>query len=76
MSGIKGLNSTDGQNRLRFENFSSKLQRIDTDVVHKVRHVGSLDTTQLIPDSGTQGCYFQDELERLKDLDLGSLFKR
>jgi hypothetical protein len=70
------LNTTESVNRLRFENFSNKLQRINTDVIHKIRHEGSLDVTQLIPDQGDLGCHFQDELERLKDLDLASTFKR
>jgi U3 small nucleolar RNA-associated protein 20 len=74
MSRAKGLNSTESKNRFRFEKISERLSRVNVDVVHKVRQVGTLDA--VIPDSGSQGCYLQDELERCKDFDLTSYFKR
>lgn len=73
---VKGLNYTEGQNRFRFQRLSDKLQNIHVDVVHRVKQTGSLDATVSVPDSGSQGCFFQDELENLKDLNLTSHFKR
>lgn len=72
----KGLNYTESQNRFRFQSLSQKLQNINVDVVHRVKQTGSLDATVAIPESGSQGCFFQDELENLKDLNLSSHFKR
>ena len=74
MSSAKGLNSTESNNRFRFEKLSERLSRVNVDVVHKVQQSGALGAT--IPDSGSEGCYFQDELEQCKDLDLTSHFKR
>jgi hypothetical protein len=72
----KGLNYTDSANRFRFQKLSEKLQNINIDVVHRVKQIGSLDATVSVPDSGNQGCFFQDELENHKDLNLSSHFKR
>ena len=74
MSKAKGLNSTESKNRLRFQTISERLSRVNVDVVHKIRQTGALD--EEVPDTGTQGCFFQDELERCKDFDSTSYFKR
>lgn len=74
MSGVKGLNTTESQNRFRFAKLSERLQRINTDVIHRVQQSGSLAVSE--PETGPRGCFFQDELESLKDLNLSPPFKR
>ena len=77
MSGVKGLNTTDSVNRVRFENLSQRLSKVNVDVVHKVRAHGSLDLHHSVtPSTGALGCHFQDELEHCKTLDTASHFKR
>ena len=77
MIGVKGLNSTEGSNRIRFENISSRLQNLNVDVVHRVRESGLLDINKSsLPETGQEGCFFQDELERCKELELSRNFKR
>lgn len=72
-----GINSSGGANRLRFENFSGRLQKITIDVVHRTRSTGSLGVnTAVVPSSGQLGCYLQDELIQLKCLDTSSSFKK
>lgn len=69
---VKGLNHTNGQNRFRFENLSERLQLINIDIIHTTKNKNLSN----LPDTGINGCYFQDELENLKDLTLTSPFKR
>ena len=76
MQGVKGLNRTESKNTFKFEVLSQRLQRINVDIIHRVHHPGSLDAVQAVPDSGEKGCHFQDELERLKELEKTSQFKR
>ena len=77
MSGVKGLNTTDSANRVRFANLSQRLSLVNVDVVHKVRAHGSLDLHQSsTPSTGPLGCHFQDELEHCKTVDTASLLKR
>ena len=76
MQGVKGLNRTESSNTFKFEALSQRLQRINVDIIQRVHHTGSLDAVQNVPDSGDKGCYFQDELERLKELEKTSQFKR
>ena len=75
---VKGLNTSEGRNRIRFVNLSERLQQINVDVIHRVNQVGSLSNagSDAIPEMGAKGCHFQDELERCKDLDLCAPFKR
>jgi hypothetical protein len=72
----KGLNYTDSENRFRFQSLSQKLQNINVDVIHRVKQTGALDATVAVPESGGSGCFFQDELENHKDLNVSSHFKR
>ena len=75
--GIKGLNSTSSNNRLRFEKLSSRLQNLNVDVVHRVRESANLDASKSkLPQRGETGCFFQDELDRCKELEMASTFKR
>jgi hypothetical protein len=77
MSGVKGLNTTDSVNRVRFANLSQRLSRVNVDVVHKTSAQGSLDLHHsATPSTGPLGCHFQDELEHCKTLDTASQFKR
>ena len=75
MNATKSVNRSGGENRLKFEKFSSRLQRIHVDVVHKV-HSTVESMGAIAPESGVFGCYFQDELEECKRLDTSSHFKR
>jgi len=74
----KSLNRYGGSNRIRFESFSQKLQRVDVDVVHRVRHAnGGMDSSSMdTPFSGDHGSFFFDELERIKSLDSTANFRR
>lgn len=72
---VKGLNHTEGHNRFRFENLSERLQNVDVDIIHRAKQMGTLGISSL-PETGETGCYFQDELENLKELYLTSTFKR
>lgn len=67
------LNHTEGKNRIRFDTVSNRLQRINTDVVHRVKdHSNDIKD----PDTGNLGCYFQDELIQCARLDTSRYFKR
>lgn len=72
-----GLNNTEGNNRIRFENLSQRLQRINVDILHKVRDASSaLEANNDKPDTGALGCFFQDELEQLRKLETAAHFKK
>lgn len=72
-----GLNNTEGTNRIRFENLSQRLQKINVDILHKVRDDSVvLKANTKAPDSGALGCYFQDELEQMKRLETAPHFKK
>lgn len=73
---MKSVNQAGGKNRLRFENFSHRLRKLNADVVHRVHHESSRSLSVDTPDSGSMGCFFQDELEQCKALDVSSTFKR
>ena len=75
---MKNLNNIRGaSNRFRFEKLPERLSRSNIDVVHRIRAIGSLDDTlSKTPDAGDKGCFFQDELERLKEIETCSAFKR
>jgi hypothetical protein len=72
-----GLNSTESSNRIRFENLSQRLQKVNVDILHKVHDNSTvLEANDKIPDTGRLGCYFQDELEQLKKLETSAHFKK
>ncbi len=74
---MKSLNTTDGKNRFRFAKKSERIQKLDIDIIHRVRAKRTLDVTSLnAPTSGEKGCYLQDELERCKEHDSTSTFRR
>ncbi|KAG5175348.1 hypothetical protein JKP88DRAFT_338867 [Tribonema minus] len=70
-------NSQSGGNRFKFLNKKSRARRVDVDVSHKVRTVGYLDgDTSVLLEGGEGGCFFQDELERCKQMNTTPPFKR
>jgi hypothetical protein len=71
-----GLNTTSGNNRIRFEKLSERLQKVNVDILHHVSNVGSLQTTQDAPDSGELGCFFNDELEQCRKLETSRHFRK
>lgn len=71
-----GVNSTSGNNRIRFETLSERLQKVNIDILHQTSNVGSLQTTQVAPDSGELGCFLQDELEQSKKLETSRHFRK
>ena len=78
MSGITiGLNNTTSGNRIRFESLSERLKNVNVDIIHRVRAEGSLkDVSNVAPETGNMGCFFQDELEQLKRLETSKQFWR
>ena len=77
MIGAASLNTSGGRNRLRFRSLSDRIHGVDIDVMHRVRSEGFLDTSlNKTPETGSSGCYFQDELERCKELETMTSFKR
>jgi hypothetical protein len=71
-----GLNNTSGNNRIRFETLSERLQKVNIDILHQASTVGSLQTTQVAPDSGELGCFFLDEIEQCKKLETSRHFRK
>lgn len=66
-----------GKNHIKFSKLSQRLQKVNVDIIHRVRSKGGLDThLSAVPETGERGCHFQDELERCKGLDPASSFKR
>jgi len=66
----------DGKTRIRFENISKRLQKVNVDILHKKPESVYLNATRETPDAGEVGCFLQDEMERLKTLDMSPPFKR
>lgn len=59
MSGVKGLNTTDSTNRVRFANLSQRLSKVNVDIIHKVRASGSLDLHHAeTPSTGVYICLY------------------
>lgn len=74
--GVNMNGGANGANRIRFEKLSERLQRVNTDILHKVNTVGALQTLETVPDSGELGCFFQDELEQAKKLETSKPFRK
>jgi hypothetical protein len=72
----KTIDPEEGKVRIRFESLSKRLSKIDVDIVHKKTDSFSLRGTQATPDSGEMGCFFLDEIERLRTLDTAPAFKK
>ena len=66
----------EGKIRIRFENLSKRLQRINVDILHKKPESFSLQENITTPDTGEMGCFLLDELDQLKTIDISSSFKK
>ncbi len=71
-----GDGPNDGKIRIRFENLSKRLQRVNVDILHKRPESFSLQENIATPDTGDLGCFLLDELDRLKTLDTSPAFKK
>lgn len=71
-----GLNSAGGNNRIRFETLSERLQKVNIDILHSTTHVGALQTSAGDPDAGELGCFFNDELEQCKKMETSRYFRK
>lgn len=75
-SGLKALNISGGANRFKFEGKQARAKRVDVDVTHKVRAEGFLDADKAQEPDLDGGSFFQQELDRCKELNVTSPFKR
>lgn len=75
-SGLKGLNISGGANRFKFEGKQARAKRVNVDVTHKVRAEGFLDADKAQEPDVDGGSFFQQELDRCKELNVTSPFKR
>lgn len=72
----KTIDPEEGKIRIRFETLSKRMSRIDVDIIHKKADSFSLQENRITPDTGDMGCFFLDEIERLKTLDTAPTFKK
>lgn len=75
-SGLKGLNTSGGTNRFKFQGKHARAKRVDVDVAHKVRAEGFLDADKAQQPESEGGSFFQQELDRSKELNVTPPFKR
>ena len=75
-SGLKGLNISGGTNRFKFQGKQARAKRVDVDVAHKVRAEGFLDLDKAQNPDVEGGSFFQQELDRCKELNVTPPFKR
>lgn len=75
-TGQKGLNTSGGTNRFKFQGKQARAKRVDVDVAHKVRAEGFLDADQAQDPDVEGGSFFQQELDRSKELNVTPPFKR
>lgn len=74
---MKGLNkSGNGKNRFKFHKRAERVSQVNVDVVHQTKLPDTLDTSHVVPETGTRGCHFQDQLESCKNLDSSGEFCR
>lgn len=75
-TGQKGLNTTGGSNRFKFQGKQARAKQVDVDVAHKVRADGFLDADKAQHPEVEGGSFFQQELDRSKELNVTPPFKR
>lgn len=75
-TGQKGLNTSGGSNRFKFQGKQNRAKRVDVDVAHKVRADGFLDADHAQEPDMEGGSFFQQELDRCKELNVTPPFKR
>lgn len=74
--GAKGLNTSGGTNRFKFQGKQARAKQVDVDVAHKVRAEGYLDADKAQEPDVEGGSFFQQELDRSKELNVTPPFKR
>lgn len=75
-TGQKGLNTSGGANRFKFQGKQARAKNVDVDVAHKVRAEGFLDADKAQDPDVEGGSFFQQELDRSKELNVTPPFKR
>lgn len=75
-AGMKGLNTSGGSNRFKFQGKQNRAKLVDVDVAHKVRAEGYLDADKAHEPEVEGGSFFQQELDRCKELNVTPPFKR
>lgn len=75
-TGAKGLNTSGGTNRFKFQGKQARAKLVDVDVAHKVRAEGYLDADKAQEPDVEGGSFFQQELDRSKELNVTPPFKR
>ncbi|CAM9982824.1 unnamed protein product, partial [Sphacelaria rigidula] len=75
-AGMKGLNTSGGSNRFKFQGKQNRAKLVDVDVAHKVRAEGFLDADKAHEPEVEGGSFFQQELDRCKELNVTPPFKR
>lgn len=75
-TGQKGLNTSGGTNRFKFQGKQARAKNVDVDVAHKVRAEGFLDADKAQDPDVEGGSFFQQELDRSKELNVTPPFKR
>ena len=76
----KGLNTTGGSNRFRFEKLSERLQKVNVDIIHRT----SKQKLDLIapkednenPSNIFNGCYLLEHLQNFRQLDTTQNYQR
>ena len=62
---------SESRNRIHFESLSKRLRKVSVDIVHKVTVKADEK-----PQVGPRGSFFNDELYKLKSLDIAGHYKR
>ncbi|CAM9636019.1 unnamed protein product, partial [Laminaria digitata] len=70
------LNTSGGTNRFKFQGKQARARNVDVDVAHKVRAEGFLDADKAQDPDVEGGSFFQQELDRSKELNVTPPFKR
>ena len=76
----KGLNTTGGSNRFRFEKLSERLQKVNVDIIHRASKE-NIDLIGPKPENDKEstvfnGCFLLDHLTQFKQLDSTLHFQR
>ena len=74
-TGQKGLYTSGGTNRFKFQDKQARAKNVDVDVAHKVRAEGFLDADKAQDPDVEGGSFFQQELDRSKELNVTPPFK-
>ena len=72
MSMPKGLNVSGGANRFRFQLIRDRVATVDVNIARKIRGVLAED---LVPEAGDTGCFFKEQLDMCKQMDMSRQFR-